>query len=143
MRTAQTGSVAKIHYTMKLPSGEVVGTSRGGRPLDVKIGKGTVVEGLEKGLIGMQPNESRTIRVSPEEGFGSRNEKLVLTLAREEVQTDAELVPGRPIQFRSGVAETVNFVVIAVTEDTVTLDANHPLAGQTLTFDVVLVALSP
>ena len=142
MKTADFGDYVKVHYTIKLPSGDVVGSSRGGRPLAFKIGKGSALKGLENGVIGMQANESRTIEVSPEEGYGFRNEDLVITLKREELQTKVDLVPGRPIQYKSGMGEIVNFVVLNATDETVTLDANHPLAGETLTFDVVLVALS-
>jgi len=142
MKTADFGDFAKVHYTIKLPSGDVVGSSRGGQPLGFKIGKGSAIKGLEKGVIGMQANESRSIEVPPEEGFGRRDENLILTLDRKEIQSGVELVPGRPIQYKSGMGEIVNFVVLNATDETVTLDANHPLAGETLTFDVVLVALS-
>lgn len=142
MKTADIGDFVKVHYTIKLPSGDVVGSSRGGQPLAFKIGKGSAVKGLEKGVVGMQANESRTIQVPPEEGFGFRNEELILTLKREELQTKVDLIPGRPIQYKSGMGEIVNFVVLNATDETVTLDANHPLAGETLTFEVVLVAMS-
>ena len=142
MKTAQTGSRVKVHYTMKLSGGEVVGTSKGGQPLVFTIGKGNVVKGLENGVIGMQANESRTIEVTPEEGFGIRNEKLIITIEKKELPAHAQIEPGKTIQYKSETGENVNFVIIHAGDKTVTLDGNHPFAGQTLTFEVVLVAIA-
>lgn len=141
MKTAETGNLVKIHYNIKLDSGEVVGTTRGGQPLSFTIGKGKAIKKLEQGIIGMQLNESRTIKASPKEAFGQRNESLVLKVKKEEIQTQMDISPGRTIQYKAETGETVNFIIREVEDETVTIDGNHPLAGKNLAFEVVLVAI--
>jgi len=142
MKTADTGDQVRVHYTIKLSSGEIVGGSGGGRPLAFRIGSATVIKGLEQGVIGMQVNESRTIQIPPEDGYGLRNEELVLTLDKAALPANIDLVPGRALQYRKETGEAMNFIVAHVGEKTVTIDANHPFAGLTLTFEIVLVSLS-
>jgi FKBP-type peptidyl-prolyl cis-trans isomerase 2 len=142
MQVAQAGQQAKIHYTIRLQSGEVVGTSKTGMPLVFRIGKGDVIKGLEQGVIGMQLGESRTIEIPPAAGYGARNDGRVLTLKREELPADLNTTVGRTVQYMTETGNRINLVIAAVGEDTVTLDANHPFAGQTLLFDVTLLALS-
>ncbi|QTA81047.1 Peptidyl-prolyl cis-trans isomerase, FKBP-type [Desulfonema limicola] len=141
MKTAQRGNLVKIHYNIKLDNGETAGTTRGGQPLSFTIGKGKVMKKLEQGIIGMQLNESRTIKIEPEHGFGQRNESLVLKVKKEEIQTQMEIAPGRTIQYKSETGESVNFIIRDFDEHTVTIDGNHPFAGENLTFEVVLVAI--
>jgi peptidylprolyl isomerase len=142
MKTAATGDQVRVHYTIKLSSGKVVGSSGGGQPLSFRIGSGVVIKGLEKGVLGMQVNESRTIQIPPEDGYGLRNESLVLTIEKGALPTNIDLVPGRAIQYRKETGEAMNFIVSGVSEKTATIDANHPFAGLALTFEVVLVSLS-
>lgn len=142
MKTAASGDQVRVHYTIKLSSGKVVGSSGGGQPLSFRIGSGAVIKGLEKGVLGMQVNESRTIQISPEDGYGLRNESLVLTIEKGALPANIDLVPGRAIQYRKETGEAMNFIVAGVGEKTVTIDANHPFAGLNLTFEVVLVSLS-
>lgn len=139
MKTAADGLFVKIHYTMKLPSGDIVGTSRGGMPLTFTIGKGEVVQGLELGVMGMQPGESRTLTIRPEVGFGQRNDALVTTVRQAELPEKATV--GRMCQYMDDTGKTVNFMVTRLENDVATLDANHPLAGKTLLCDVVMLAI--
>ena len=141
MKTAERGNLVKIHYNIKLDNGDIAGTTRGGQPLSFTIGKGKVLKKLEQGVIGMQLNESRTIKIAPEHGFGQRNESLVIKVKKQELQTQMEIAPGRTVQYQSETGETVNFIIRDVDEETVTIDGNHPFAGENLTFDVVLVAV--
>ena len=141
MQKAEWGKIAKVHYTMKLASGQVVGSSRGGMPLEFRLGKGKVLKALENAVVGMEVGQSRTVEVAPADGYGLRNEKNVLTLPKTELPKHMEVKVGRTLQYVGDRGETVNLMVIGLTEETVTLDGNHPLAGETLSFDVSLVAV--
>jgi peptidylprolyl isomerase len=141
MQKAKIGVRAKIHYTVKLQDGRTVGSSRGGQPLSFTIGRGKVFKALEKGIIGMRTGDMRTIDISPEEGYGVRDESLVMLLDRAKVDANVELQKGRVMQYRSETQEVVNLLIRDFDDNTVTVDGNHPLAGETLTYTVHLVAL--
>lgn len=142
MQKAQIGSQVKIHYTIRIAGGETVGTSKGGMPLAFTVGDGKVLKGLDQGIVGMQPGQRKTIHINPEEAYGLRNEQLVLRLKKEELPADLNLEVGRPIQYQTPEGERINLMVLEVEENTVLLDGNHPLAGQTLEYEVELVALA-
>jgi len=142
MKEAKKGARARIHYTAKLQTGQVVGSSKGGQPLSFTIGKGKVFKALEQGVLGMQVGESRTIEIPPEHGYGARKDDLVMTLDKSEFAENIPFEVGRTVQYRSKAQEIVNFVIIGVGDKTVTVDANHPFAGQTIVYDVHLVAVN-
>ena len=142
MKKAQTGDQVKIHYTIKLAGGETAATSKGGMPLTFAIGDGSVLKGLDQGVAGMQVGQRKTIRISPEEAYGQRDEQLVLRLKKDELPGDLNLEKGRPIQYQTPEGERVNLMVLEIEETTVLLDGNHPLAGQVLEYEVELVALT-
>jgi len=142
MNAARPGSRVKIHYTVRLESGQVVGSSKGGQPLSFTIGKGKVIQGLEDGVVNMVPGESRSITIPPEAGYGHRKEERVLVIPKERMPKEMPLESGRTVQYRSETGEVVNLVILSVAEDRVIVDGNHPFAGQTLIYDVVLLNLS-
>lgn len=141
MKTVKVGKRVKLHYTVKLADGEVVGTSKGGMPLEFTVGKGKVLKGLEQGVIGMEVGESRTIEIPPEAGYGMRDESRVLRLKKSELPTQDDIAIGRTVQYMNESGGMVNLIIVGVDEDTVTLDANHPFAGKTLTYEVAVVAV--
>lgn len=141
MEEAKFGLRANIHYTVKLSNGKTVGSSKGGQPLSFTIGRGKVLKSLENGILGMKTGDVRTIEISPEEGYGVRDESLVMLLDRSKLDENIELQKGRVMQYRSETQEVVNLLVRDLTDDTVTVDANHPLAGEALTYKVHLVSL--
>lgn len=141
MEEAKYGVRAKIHYTVKLKDGKTVGSSRGGQPLSFTIGRGKVFKSLEKGILGMKSGDVRTIELTPEECYGVRDESLVMLLDRSQLDENIELQKGRVMQYRSETQEVVNLLVRDLSDDTVTVDANHPLAGEALTYTVHLVSL--
>ncbi len=139
MTEAKMGVRAKIHYTVKLADGKTVGSSRGGQPLSFTIGRGKLMKSLEKGIIGMKTGDVRTIEIPPEEGYGVRDESLVMVLDRSQLDENIELRKGRVFQYRSETQEVVNLLVRELDDETVTVDANHPLAGEALTYTVHMV----
>ncbi len=141
MQIAKKGLRARIHYTARLKTGKVVGSSRGGQPLSFVIGRGKVLKGLDQGIIGMEVGQVRAVEVTPEQGYGMRNESLVMMLDRSKLPENTMLEKGRVVQYRSETQEVVNLLIRDFDEKSVTVDANHPFAGETLIYDVHLVAL--
>lgn len=143
MKTAERGSYVKLHYKVRFDSGEVVGSSKRNSPLAFTIGKGKVLKKLEQGIIGMQVDETRRIEIPPEEGFGFRDNSLVLKLKKEDLPTQKDIAVGRTVQFMNESGGMVNLIITAVGDDYVIVDANHPFAGRTVIYEVVLLSVLP
>lgn len=141
MLEAKVGARAKIHYTVKLQNGKTVGSSKGGQPLSFTIGRGKLFKALEREIIGMKAGDVRTIDISPQDGYGIRDESLVMLIDRSKIDENIELQKGRVVQYRSETQEVVNLLIRDLDDTTVTVDGNHPLAGEALTYTVHLVAL--
>jgi FKBP-type peptidyl-prolyl cis-trans isomerase SlyD len=137
-----TPRVLQFHYTLRNADGRVLDTSRGDTPLACVEGAGQIVPGLEKVLRSMQPGEQRKVVVPPEEAYGVREESLIGRVARTELPIEGGVNVGD--QFRAGADVHAPVVtVVALEGDEVVLDANHPLAGQSLYFDVEVTAARP
>jgi peptidylprolyl isomerase len=115
--------------------------SREGLPSQITIGKGETIPGLEKGLIGMEPGDAKKFTVSPEEAYGPRREELIINVKKGDLPENLEPSVGKRLQLRQPDGDFMNVTVADVKGDEVTLDANHPLAGKTLEFDVELVEI--
>lgn len=132
--------VVLIHYTLKGDDGVVLDRSAGGEPLAYIQGHGNLVPGLEKALEGKEGGKSLTVNVSPADGYGTRDEALVQRVPKRSLQGSGEIKKG--MQFQGQTADGMRlFTVIAVVGDMVTLDGNHPLADQTLHFDIQIVSV--
>lgn len=132
------GSVVSIDYTLKNDSGEVLDASRDGSPLLYLHGRGNIIGGLEKALEGKQSGDSVEVRIAPEEAYGPVNEQLRQAVPRDRFQGVEDLQVG--MRFQAGTDQgPVSVQIVAVEEDTVTVDGNHPLAGQHLNFTVKVV----
>lgn len=142
MDNAKSGNKVKIHFTGKTDNGEVFASSQGNEPLAFEIGDGTVLPGVEKAIVGMEQGETKTVTLSPEEGFGEQSESLILTVAKSEFPSDFEPREGMELQVPQPDGAVVFFKILKVLEDSVQLDANHPLAGKTLTFELQLLEIS-
>lgn len=134
-RRAEEGDKVTVHYTGRLEGGDVFDTSRNQQPLSFTLGQGDIIPGFEKGVLGLEVGETRTVRVEPDEGYGPRRDDLVITVGRE--QAPQGLAPNDQVEVsgRRG-------VITEVTGDHVVADLNHPLAGEALTFDVELVDIA-
>jgi FKBP-type peptidyl-prolyl cis-trans isomerase SlyD len=135
-------SVVLIHYTLKDDKGAVLDSSSGGEPLAYIQGHGNLVAGLEKALEGKQGGNTLTVTVAPAEGYGIRDEKLVQRVPKRALQGSGEIRKGMQFQARTDDGMRL-FTVTAVVGDMVSLDGNHPLADQTLHFDVEVVSVRP
>ena len=141
MAEAKLGDTVKIHFTGKLQDQTVIETSKDRGPLEFKIGEGDVIPGLEQGIIGMAAGDKKTIAVAPEDGFGQRKEDLVVDLNKSEFPEDVEFAVGAYLNIESSDGKEFQAKVIDIKEEMVTLDANHPLAGATINYDVELLEI--
>ena len=130
-----------IHYKVSNSGGEVVDTSDGEEPLAYIHGQGDIVPGLEQALLGKSAGERVKITVSPEQGYGEWDEDKVQTVPRAAFEDGGEIAPGMRFQAQGDDGEDVIVTVTRVSNDEITIDANHPLAGQTLNFDVEIVSV--
>lgn len=142
MAGIQQGDVVQVHYTGKLKSGEVFDSSQGKEPLELKIGEGKIIPGFEKELIGMEQGEKKTFDLQPEEAFGDRRDELVHTIERKQVPPDLNLEVGMQLALEGQGKEPIPAQVVDLSETTVTLDTNHPLAGKSLVFEVDVVEVN-
>jgi FKBP-type peptidyl-prolyl cis-trans isomerase 2 len=141
MAEAKLGDTVKIHFTGKLQDETVIETSKDRDPLEFKIGDGNVIPGLEQGVVGMAAGDKKTIAISPEDAFGQPQEDLVVDINKSEFPKDVELAAGAYLNIESSDGKEFKAKVVEIKEDTVTLDANHPLAGVTINCDVELLEI--
>ena len=141
MDTIIDGAVALIHYTLTNDQGEVLDSSEGGDPLPYLHGARNIVPGLEKELIGMKVGESKNVDVAPEEGYGVVNPAMIQTVARAQFPPEADVEPGVQFLMQGDNGQSMPIWVTKVENEMVTIDANHPLAGQTLHFAVTIAGV--
>ncbi|NIM91841.1 MAG: peptidylprolyl isomerase [Candidatus Aminicenantes bacterium] len=144
MAQAKNGDKIKVHYTGKFEDGTVFDTSEERGPLEFTIGEGEVIPGFEKSIVGMEVDEKKTVTISPEEAYGPRREELIWERKKSEFPEGITPAVGKQVGVRLNQpdAPLINAIITDVSEDTVTLDANHPLAGKTLVFDIELVGIT-
>jgi FKBP-type peptidyl-prolyl cis-trans isomerase 2 len=142
MGQAQEGDTVKVHYTGKLDNGMVFDSSQDREPLEFKIGAGQVIPGFEKGIVGMEVGQSKTVKLSPEEAYGPQREELIAEVKKADIPENIKPSVGQRLSLRQPDGNTVNVTVSDVNEESITLDANHSLAGKTLIFDIELVEIS-
>lgn len=133
------GDKVKVHYTGRLDDGTVFDTSEDREPLEFTIGESQVIPGFEETVREMEEGESRTATVPPEHGYGERSDERIVTVGRDQFPGDIKPEEGQRLQVQQPDGSAVPVTVTEVAGDQVTLDANHPLAGQDLTFDIELV----
>jgi peptidylprolyl isomerase len=142
MEGAQSGDIVRVHYTGTLDDGTVFDTSAGNEPLEFTLGKGEVIEGFEAAVSGMRPGETKTIRIPAEEAYGPAYEELVLMVAKEEYPEDLEPEIGQILELQQPDGRVVIVRVTRIDDEGICLDANHPLAGRDLIFEIDLVAIA-
>lgn len=141
MTTAKSGDTVKIHYTGTLDNGTQFDSSAGREPLEFALGGGQVIPGFDKAVDGMAVGESKTVTIPAEEAYGQRHEQLVQEVPKTALPDEMEPSVGMQLQSQSPDGQVMNLVVTEVADESITVDANHPLAGQALTFAIELVAI--
>ncbi len=141
MSAAKTGDKVKVHYTGKLANGTPFDTSANQEPLEFTVGAGDVIQGFEEAVLGMNPGETKTTVINSNEAYGDYDEDLVLEVEREQFPPEITPEIGQRLQLHPTDGESFGAVVTGFAEDMVILDANHPLAGQELTFEIQLIEI--
>ncbi|TET33378.1 MAG: peptidylprolyl isomerase [Planctomycetota bacterium] len=141
MTKAEKGNTVRVHYTGKLDDGTVFDTSKDQDPLEFKVGEGQVIPGFESSVEGMTAGETKTVTIPCESAYGPRREELVAEVSRGELPENMELELGQQLQIPEENGHLIVLTIVGLTDETVTLDSNHPLAGKELTFDIELVEI--
>lgn len=141
MTQARHGDTVKVHYTGKLEDGSIFDTSADRGPLEFTIGDNDVIPGFEESVVGMEIGQSITTHVPVDKGYGPRREEMILEITRDRLPDDMEPAVGESLYVRLQDGQTLPVKIAEVVGDTVMLDANHPLAGQPLVFDIELVEI--
>lgn len=140
-RQARTGDTVAVHYTGKLEDGTVFDSSRGGEPVEFQLGSGAVIGGFENAVTGMEVGDQREVRIPPEEAFGDRRDDLNVEVPREQFPQGVDPEVGQVLAIQVAPGRQAIARIAEVEPDTITLDLNHPLAGETLIFDIELVGI--
>ena len=141
MGQAEHGNTVKVHYTGKLDDGTVFATSTEREPMEFKIGESQVIPDFEQAVIGMNAGESKAIKIPADKAYGPYHEEMVVAVDRDRLPPNFEPEVGQQLQVRQADGRVITVMVTDVSESSVTLDANHPLAGKDLSFDIQLVEI--
>ena len=141
MTKVKSGDTVRIHYTGTLLDGSTFDSSEGRDPLEFSVGSGQIIPGLDAALPGMEIGEKKTVEIPATEAYGPIDPASRQDVPRAEIPEDIPLEVGTQLQVQTPQGQVLPVTVFQVTEDTVTLDANHALAGKALTFELELVAI--
>lgn len=141
MKSAGSGDTVRVHYTGTLDDGSVFDSSKDRDPLEFIIGDGQMIQGFEKAVTGMNVGDTKTVKIAANEAYGAHREELVIKLSRAQFPDNIVPVAGLQLSLKSPEGQIVNAVITSVDGDSVLLDANHPLAGKDLTFDIEIMEI--
>ena len=143
MQQVQSGDKVKVNYTGKLRNGETFDSSEGREPLEFTVGGGQVIKGFDQGVMGMQVGDKRTVEIEVVDAYGEKNQDMVIEFPKTQFPADMKPEAGMQLMMNNGEGQSFPVLVKEVKEETVLLDANHPLAGEDLVFDIELVEIVP
>lgn len=141
-KVVEAGDYIKVHYTGTLDDGSVFDSSEGREPLDFTAGAGQMIKGFDAAVIGMKVGEVKTVTIPAEDAYGLHSDEYVLTFSKDELPEDMDPKIGDQLQLTQSNGRVMTVPVVDVTETTVTVDANHSLAGKDLTFEIELVEIT-
>ena len=141
MAKAETGQKVRVHYSGRLEDGTEFDSSTNDEPLELTIGEGVSLPGFEKALIGMSPGEDKTVRVSANDAHGPHSSDLVRTVHRSQVPRADELEVGARISATLVGGHRAFMRIVDISDDDVTVDLNHPLAGKTLIYEISMIEI--
>jgi FKBP-type peptidyl-prolyl cis-trans isomerase 2 len=143
MQQVKSGDKVKVHYHGKLRSGETFDSSQGREPLEFTVGSGQVIKGFDQGVMGMQVGDKRTVEIPVQDAYGTKQDEMIIEFPRNQFPPDMKPEAGMQLMMNNGSGQSFPVTVTEVKEESVILDANHPLAGQDLIFDIELVEIVP
>lgn len=142
MNTVENGNTVTVHYTGTLNDGTQFDSSRSRDPLGFKVGDGQVIAGFDSAVIGMTEGETKTVTILAEDAYGTRNDEAVQVIDKTRFPDGFRGAIGESVTGQNGDGQNFRATIVEVEENTVTLDFNHPLAGQDLTFEVEIVSIA-
>jgi len=139
---AKDGDMVKVHYTIILEDGTVFETSEGHEPYEFIVGAGDVIVGFDEAVKGMQVGEKKTVTIPVDKAYGPRLDELVFVVDKSQLPSDlGTVVVGQQLNMQHETAGTIVVIVTDVSETTITIDANHPMAGKDLTFEIEMMEI--
>lgn len=141
MQQVKSGDTVKVHYSGRLTDGTTFDSSAGREPLQFEVGSGMVIAGFDNGVLGMTVGDKKTIQIPVADAYGPKNPEMVIEFPKSEFPEDMQVEIGQRLNMTNGQGQIIPVVVTEVGEEIVMLDANHPLAGEDLVFDIELVEI--
>jgi peptidylprolyl isomerase len=141
MQAVKNGDTVRVHYHGRLTDGTTFDSSEGRDPLEFKVGAGMVIKGFDNGVVDMKVGDKRTLNIPVEEAYGPKNDELIMEFPKENIPADLNPQVGMDLQMSNPQGQVFPVKVAAISNDFITLDANHPLAGEALIFDIELVEI--
>ena len=142
MQQVKSGDTVKVHYHGKLTDGTTFDSSEGREPLEFTVGNGDVIKGFDDGVTGMSVGQKKTVHIPADDAYGQKDVERVVEFPKANFPPDLKPEAGMQLNMTNGSGQVIPVVIVEVGQDTVMLDANHPLAGQDLVFDIELVDIS-
>lgn len=142
MSKAKDGDTVKVHYTGTLENGEVFDTSQEREPLEFQLGQGQLIPGFEKAVIGMSEGDSTTVDIPSDEAYGEIRDDLIINVPKDQLPDDVEPKIGMQLQVNQQNGQPIPVRITEVKDEELILDANHPLAGKDLSFEIKLLEVA-
>ena len=142
MTQAKKGDTIKVNYKGTLEDGTIVDDSADSDPLEFVVGAGTVIAGFDQAVVGLAVGEARTVMIPATEAYGDQQDELIASVPRNTLPDNVDPKPGMNLAIRAPNGEMMPVLIVGVSDDEVTLDGNHPLAGRDLTFEIRLVEIA-
>ncbi|WP_346318563.1 peptidylprolyl isomerase [Chitinophaga sp. YIM B06452] len=141
MQQVKSGDTVRVHYHGRLQNGNTFDSSEGRDPLEFKVGAGMVIKGFDNGVLDMKPGDKRTLNIPVEEAYGPKSDELIMEFPKANIPADLNPTVGMELQMSNPQGQVFPVKVAAIGSEFITLDANHPLAGEALIFDIELVEI--
>jgi peptidylprolyl isomerase len=141
MTKAASGDTVRVHYTGKLGSGEVFDSSEGRDPLEFELGAGRVIPGFDEAVVGMTPGDTKDVKIPVNEAYGEKSDDMIIEISREQLPDGMDPQVGQWLQVGGDDGRVGHVRVASVADESITIDGNHPLAGEDLHFTIELVEI--
>ena len=141
MQAVKNGDTVRVHYHGRLTDGTTFDSSEGREPLEFQVGAGMVIKGFDNGVTDMKVGDKKTLNIPVEEAYGPKNDELIMEFPKQNIPSDLNPQVGMELQMSNPQGQVFPVKVTAIGSEFITLDANHPLAGEALIFDIELVEI--